>query len=311
MVTVLLVEDNPSDAQFAWDSLKEWGSEKFELVHVETLTEALLRLSRKRFDVVLLAFSLPDTKGLEAVAQVLRTSPGIPLVVLSDWDDDATGLQVVREGAQDFLVKGQVTGAVLTRAVRYAIERKRVEEWLAYLAQHDPVTGLANRILFRDRMFQALARSKRTGQRLGIMMLDLDRFKAVNDRLGHEAGDHLLRESALRFQGCVREMDTVSRIGGDEFMILLEWISTEGDLAAVARRILESIAVPFMLDGQQASVGVSIGITSFPLDPQSMDELLRHADAAMYRAKELGGHTYHFYVSREGYPALTTGLLAP
>ncbi len=306
MIKVLLVEDNPVDAQLSWDSLEEWGSGEFELVHVETLAEALRRLGRRRFDAVLLDLSLPDARDLDGVSQMLRTSPGVPIVVLSGWPDDKAGLDAVQAGAQDFLVKGQVSGAVLARAVRYAIERKRAEERLAYLAQHDPLTGLANRIVFRDRALQALARGRRTTQSIGFMLLDLDRFKAVNDTLGHEAGDHLLKEAAARMQTCVRETDTVCRLGGDEFTILLEGLACEGDLAAVAQRILDVLSRPFTLDGHEALIAVSIGITSFPLDNHDMDELLKHADVAMYRAKERGGHTFHFYMSSEGRPALVT-----
>ncbi len=303
MIKLLLVEDNPTDAQLARDLLAEWSADQFELVHVNTLSEALRRLSRERFEAVLLDLSLPDTKGLDTVTQMLETSPGVPIVVLSGWDDEAVGLQAVRKGAQDFLVKGQCNGAILARAVRYAIERKRAEDRLAYLAQHDSLTGLANRFLFRDRLHQAIARSRRTNQLVGLLLLDLDGFKAVNDTLGHECGDRLLRVVAERLYSCVREVDTVCRLGGDEFTVLLEDVCSAHDLTTVANRILDSISKPFSLDGHQATVGVSVGITVFPIDNQEIDGLLKHADAAMYRAKELGGQKYQFYHSDKARPA--------
>ncbi len=311
MIRILLVEDNPVDAQLAQDSLDEWGAGKFEIEHVDSLAEALRRLSRQRFDAVLLDLSLPDAKGMDTVTHVLGTSPGVPIVVLSGWGDDDVGVQAVQKGAQDFLVKGMVNGALISRAVRFAIERKRAEERLSYLAQHDPLTGLANRGLFCDRLQQALARTKRVNQLVGVMLLDLDHFKTVNDTLGHECGDRVLQETAARLLKCVREVDTVCRIGGDEFTVLVEGVAREQDLSAVARRILEAMSRPFDLDAQEITVGVSIGVTAFPLDNQAMDDLLKHADAAMYRAKERGGQCYHFYVSREGEPALVSSPSSP
>ena len=204
-----------------------------------------------------------------------------------------------------------VNGALISRAVRFAIERKRAEEHLSYLAHHDPLTGLANRGLFCDRLQQALARSKRVKQLVGVMLLDLDRFKVVNDTLGHECGDRVLQETAARLLKCVREVDTVCRIGGDEFTVLVEGVAREQDLSTVARRILQAMSRPFVLDTQEITVGVSVGITAFPLDNQAMEDLLKHADAAMYRAKERGGQCYHFYVSREGEPALVSSASSP
>ena len=173
----------------------------------------------------------------------------------------------------------------LARAILYAIERKRAQERLTYLAQYDQLTGLVNRTLFRDRLVHAMARSKRKDQPVGIMLLDLDRFKMVNDTFGHDIGDQLLKSVADRLKNCVREVDTIARMGGDEFTAILEGISGEQDVAVVARRIVESITEPFILGQGSVSIGVSIGITLYPLDDQNVDGLLKHADAAMYRAK--------------------------
>jgi two-component system, cell cycle response regulator len=211
--------------------------------------------------------------------------------------DQSLALQAVQNGAQDYLVKGQGQPELLARSIRYAIERKRAEERLTYLAQYDQLTGLVNRTLFRDRLVQAMARSKRLQQPLGLMLLDLDRFKAVNDTMGHDVGDQLLKAVARRLQDCVREVDTVARMGGDEFTIILEGLSCEGDIAIVARRITESLAEPFDLTEHQASIGVSIGITVYPSDDHEIDVLLKHADAAMYRAKQQGGNSFQFHAS--------------
>jgi diguanylate cyclase (GGDEF) domain len=137
---------------------------------------------------VLLDLSLPDAFGLPTVRQIHDTSPTIPVVVLSGVSDQSLALQAVQQGAQDYLVKGQGHPELLARAVRYAIERKRTEERLTYLAQYDHLTGLVNRTLFRDRLVQAMARSKRMHQPIGLMLLDLDRFKAVNDTSATTSG---------------------------------------------------------------------------------------------------------------------------
>lgn len=292
MINVLLIEDNDVDSQLTQDLLTEWSIEEFKITRTKTLVEGLTLLSRVRFDAVLLDLSLPDGFGLATVRQVHATSPTIPVVVLSGVSDQSLALQAVQQGAQDYLVKGQGHPELLARAVRYAIERKRAEEHLTYLAQYDQLTGLVNRSLFRDRLVQAMARSKRMQQPIGLMLLDLDRFKAVNDTFGHDMGDELLKTVSERLKACVREVDTVARMGGDEFTIILEGVTSEENILMVAKRIVESIATPFELKGEHISIGISIGITIYPHDDHPIDELLKHADTAMYRAKQLGGNAF-------------------
>ena len=295
MIKVLLIEDNDVDSQLTQDLLTEWSIEEFKITRTQTLGEGLALLSRERFDAVLLDLSLPDGFGLATVRQVHATSPTIPVVVLSGVSDQSLALQAVQQGAQDYLVKGQGHPELLARAVRYAIERKRAEEHLTYLAQYDHLTGLVNRSLFRDRLVQAMARSKRMQQPIGLMLLDLDRFKAVNDTFGHDMGDELLKTVSERLKACVREVDTVARMGGDEFTIILEGATFEENILMVAKRITESIATPFELKGEHISIGISIGITIYPHDDHPVDELLKHADTAMYRAKQLGGSAFHLH----------------
>ena len=297
MIKVLLVEDNDVDAQLTQDLLSEWSIEEFQISRAKTLGEGLMLLSREHFDAVLLDLSLPDAFGLPTVRQVHATSPSIPVVVLSGVSDQNLGLQAVQQGAQDYLVKGQGHPELLARAVRYAIERKRSEERLTYLAQYDHLTGLVNRTLFRDRLIHAMARSTRMQQPIGLMLLDLDRFKAVNDTFGHDMGDELLKVVSERLKTCVREVDTVARMGGDEFTIILEGASSEQNILVVAKRITESIAAPFDLKGHHISIGISIGITIYPHDDHPVDELLKHADTAMYRAKQEGGSAFRLHVS--------------
>lgn len=299
MIKILLVEDNDVDAHLTQDILAEWSIEQFDITHVTRLSEAFTHLARERFDAVLLDLSLPDGYGLPTLRQMQAANPTIPIIVLSGVSDQTLALQAVQNGAQDYLVKGQGQPELLARSIRYAIERKRAEERLTYLAQYDQLTGLVNRTLFRDRLVQAMARSKRLQQPLGLMLLDLDRFKAVNDTMGHDVGDQLLKAVAGRLQECIREVDTVARMGGDEFTIILEGLSCEQDIAIVARRITESLAEPFHLREHRASIGVSIGITVYPSDDHEIDDLLKHADSAMYRAKQQGGSLFQFHIPND------------
>jgi diguanylate cyclase (GGDEF)-like protein/PAS domain S-box-containing protein len=176
-----------------------------------------------------------------------------------------------------------------------AIERKRAEERLAHLAQFDALTGLPNRYLFHDRLNQTLAHAKRGGHSMAILFIDLDRFKLVNDTLGHAGGDRLLKEAAARLLGCLRSGDTVARFGGDEFGAILTELGTSGDAGLVAQKIIEAVQQPFNLDGNQVYVTASIGITVFPADGEEAGTLVMNADAAMYRAKEQGRDNYQYF----------------
>ena len=176
---------------------------------------------------------------------------------------------------------------------REGAERKLSEDRLAYIAQYDHLTGLANRTLFRDRLEQSLVRTKRGGTLMALLVLDLDRFKAVNDTLGHGAGDLLLKKVAKRLGGSVRNSDTVARMGGDEFSIVLNDITEAQQVAPVARKIIDNLARPFVVDGHEVSITTSIGIAVYPSSDE--ESLIVDADSAMYHAKEQGRNTYRFH----------------
>ena len=172
---------------------------------------------------------------------------------------------------------------------------KEAEERLTYLAHHDSLTGLPNRLLFRASLEQALVEAPRAERRVAVMMLDLDRFKLVNDTLGHAAGDRLLQTVSQRLRECVRAEDTVCRLGGDEFTVILRDIEHSDSLVRIAEKILHAVEQPMILGGSRVSVGVSVGIALFPDDADNADALAMAADAAMYRAKESGKGTFNFY----------------
>jgi len=174
-------------------------------------------------------------------------------------------------------------------------ERKRQEDEVRYLAYHDTLTGLPNRRLLDDRLKQSVYVAQRRDARLAVMAVDLDHFKAVNDSLGHKAGDAVLREVAHRLASCVRKADTLARQGGDEFVIVMSDLAMESDCSVVAEKILRALAPEFRVDGRVFTIGASIGISLFPADAGDGETLLRNADVAMYRAKELGRNNYRFF----------------
>jgi diguanylate cyclase (GGDEF)-like protein/PAS domain S-box-containing protein len=174
-------------------------------------------------------------------------------------------------------------------------ERKRQEDEARFLAYHDVLTGLPNRRLLDDRLAQALHLARRRDSRVAVMLVDLDRFKVVNDSLGHRAGDAVLREAGHRLSDCVRKADTLARHGGDEFVIVVPDLQAESDCQVVAEKVLRAFEAPFRVDGREFLLGASIGISIYPADAGDGEALLRNADVAMYRAKQLGKNHYLFY----------------
>jgi diguanylate cyclase (GGDEF)-like protein/PAS domain S-box-containing protein len=194
----------------------------------------------------------------------------------------------------NLLDHAEVGGIVLNS--RDITARKQDEATIRYLAYYDALTSLPNRVLFDDRLAQALAHSRRRGARgLALVILDLDRFKTINDTLGHGAGDELLRSAASRLTSVLREEDTVARLGGDEFLFLLPEIDDVEDAARVARKILAALSNPFLIQGHELHVTGSLGISMFPFDGSDAETLLRNADTALYRAKEQGGNRSQLY----------------
>jgi diguanylate cyclase (GGDEF)-like protein/PAS domain S-box-containing protein len=174
-------------------------------------------------------------------------------------------------------------------------ELKLAEKAIQQLAQYDTLTRLPNRMLLQDRLGQVLAKAKRERLRAAVLFLDLDRFKLVNDSLGHAAGDNLLKIVAARLNDCVRQSDTVARLGGDEFIIVLPTVPQTEDVTLIAKKVLQSLACPVDLEGQEVFTSTSIGIALYPVDGKDVDSLIRCADMAMYRAKETGRNTYQFF----------------
>jgi diguanylate cyclase (GGDEF)-like protein/PAS domain S-box-containing protein len=424
--TLLLVEDNPGDACLFREMFNEQGSHGAELTLVGSMREAEEHLSQCVFDIILLDLGLPDAQGLGAVRRAHAAAPHVPLVVLTGLDDESLAAQALQEGAQDHLIKGQVDARGLLRALRYAIERKIMEETLfvekeraqvtlnsigdavictdvsgkitflnivaekitgwswkdaagrpmveifkildattretipnpmdravgqdrtvhlptncilmprsgyeipiedsvapihdregqatgavvvfrdvskaramtlqmTHSAQHDFLTGLPNRMLLNDRIGQAIVMATRNMKKVAVLFLDLDGFKHINDSLGHPIGDELLQSIAKRLINCVRGSDSVSRQGGDEFVVLLTEVAHAEDAAITARRILQAVAGAHCISQHDLHVTTSIGVSVYPDDGLDAETLIKNADTAMYQAKENGRQSYQFF----------------
>lgn len=283
---VLVVEDSPVQARVVGAQLEQgWGTPNATEI-AGTLAQALDKLEHDAFNCVLLDLGLPDADGLEAVKRIRMTAPGVAIVVLSGQEDENLALLAVREGAQDYLVKGRADPDHITRAISYAIERKLQEAVLVHQALYDGLTGLANRAQLLSRIEIAVARSQRHSETTAVIFLDLDGFKPVNDRYGHAIGDRVLVEVARRLvHTASRTTDLVARLGGDEFVILCE-DTTRLQAQLIVERIRSTLTKPMNIGADAPlRVGMSVGIAIADAANASANDLLRNADAAMYTDK--------------------------
>ncbi len=424
--SVLIVEDNRGDARLLQEMLIEEGLDNADVTYVGRMSDAEEHLAAHPADIILLDLGLPDAQGLDALRRAHEAAPRVPLVVLTGLDDATTAMEALRGGAEDYLVKGQIEARGLLRSLRYAVERKRLEDellkekelaqatlnciadalactdtsgritfmnhvaeamtgWsfpeaigrpltevfrildaktraavanpgdielkhsddpflssdfllvrrdsgeiqiensiapildrdgtatgaviifrdvtaahamtqeMTYSAQHDFLTGLPNRGLLSDRIGQAIAFAARHQAQVAVLFLDLDGFKHINDSLGHPIGDKLLRSIAGRLENCVRAADTVSRQGGDEFIVLLSEVQQPEGSANACNRILQAVAEAHSIDTHDLHVTASIGVSVYPHDGQDAETLIKNADTAMYQAKENGRQNYQFF----------------
>ena len=242
------------------------------------------------------------------VPRVDGSEPDSPLLASGQWETLAK-----RADRSEFPVELTVSETLLDGTQQFILilrditDRRQIQARLSFLANFDSLTGLPNRVLFRDRLEQAMARARRSREPMALMFLDLDHFKVINDSLGHEVGDQLLRHVAELLKGCLRTVDsvarigaadetfTVSRLGGDEFTVIAEQLESAEDAALIARRILDALESPIQLLEHELHVSASIGISMYPSDNTDQDGLVRHTDMAMYRAKAMGRGTYSFF----------------
>jgi two-component system cell cycle response regulator len=283
---VLLVEDSPVQARVVAAQLEQGWDTPDSTEIASTLATAIAALERDTFNCVLLDLGLPDADGLEAVKRVRTTAPGVAIVVLSGQEDETLALLAVREGAQDYLVKGRVDHNHIVRAISYAIERKQQEAVLVHQALHDGLTGLANRAQILSRIEIAVSRHHRRGETSAVIFLDLDGFKPINDQYGHAIGDRVLVEVARRLETiATQRSDVVARLGGDEFVMLCE-DTTTAEARQTVERIRAVLTQPIdIAAGAPLTIGMSVGVATADSAEACANDLLRDADAAMYADK--------------------------
>ncbi len=283
-----LVESNIIGIYF-WTADGRLTEANDAFLHLLGYTQQDLREGRLRFERI----SPPEYAGLlKREEEEIRRAGSLQPFEKEYLHKDGRRVPVLVGGA--FINGGQDEGVAF---VLDLTQHKEAEARIRYMADHDALTGLPNRALLQDRLRQALAHAHRTGSQIAVLFIDLDYFKHINDSLGHQVGDNLLRVVAERLQHCVREGDSVARLGGDEFVLTLALVNDSADAALVAQKALDALDQPFHCDGHELHVSASIGISMYPGDGADVETLMRMADTAMYHAKEKGRGNYQFFTS--------------
>ncbi|MDY0300314.1 MAG: EAL domain-containing protein [Trichlorobacter sp.] len=298
--TILVVESN-----------QPFGELIAELLQAEGYRCGVLPSAARALDnlcsgtaLLILDYNLPDMSVEEFVDTMQSVGCKVPFIIITGRDDSLLAVRMMKLGASDFLIKDAVLLDRLPLSVSKALQEKETalrlqwaEEEIRNLSNYDQLTGLPNLNLLQDRLQQAIIHAARNHSVVGVLFLDIDHFKGINDTLGHKTGDLLLRQVAQRLQSCVRESDTLSRLGGDEFVIVLTMVNDEESVSAAASKLLTMVSEPFIVEGHELFITASIGISTYPADGQEAMILMKHADLAMYRAKELDRNNFQFYSS--------------
>ncbi len=293
VLRVLLVDNDRKAATRSEAGLRARLGEKLALSLVPSLALAIRSLMEERFDAVVLELDVADASGIATLAGIRGAAPAVPVIVYTRVLDDTLAIRALRAGAHECLDKRETRPEGLARMLNFALERQRRISLLeaarveaAHRATHDPLTGLANRELFLDQLDRALAFGARYSRKTGLLFVDLDGFKSINDTRGHALGDTLLKAVSARLLESVRRSDAVARLGGDEFVVLLPDVTSRRDVAFVKETILSSLRAPIeTASGDALFIEASIGSAMSPLDGATAQELLDAADADMYREK--------------------------
>jgi diguanylate cyclase (GGDEF)-like protein len=307
VIRILLVDDDEEDIQITKDIVSDIKTQKYSISWVSSYEKAVIEISKDCYDLFMFDYNLGVKTGIDLLNEANEKNSNIPVIMLTGQICRDVDLLAMKKGVSDYLVKGKIDPELLERAIRYAIKEKEIENQILYLAYYDQVTTLPNRVFFKEQLNHALAHSARYDRTLAVLFLDLDNFKLINDSLGHDIGDQLLKEVAKRLCACVRKVDniarnnlktlidTVARLGGDEFAITLTEITGYQDASTVANRVIASINEPFMIENHEIFVGVSIGIAMCPEDSKDSETLLKYSDNAMYFAKKGGKNNFQYY----------------
>ena len=290
------MDDSEADYVFARELLSEVDGCRFEVDWVGNYREALEVIAQQRHDIYLLDQQLDTGSGIELLRRARARGMSGPVVMLTGMSDGSLDRSAMQEGAADFLVKNELSPALLERSIRYAMERHRLLIEMENVAKQDALTGLANRRHFQEFLAGAMARAKRSDQILGLLLIDLDHFKEINDQYGHAAGDLVLARVGGLLLDCVRRGDLVARLGGDEFAVVLDDIGRAENTTLVAEKALEMFeANPVALGTSHLTIGASIGVAVYSGGAEDAGGLVKAADTAMYEAKALGRNNFQCF----------------
>ncbi len=300
-LNLLVIEDNEYDAEILEDCLQQMDGSNCSLKFADSVIKSEPFFDSAAPDLVILDLDLPDSKGLETLNRVSRFDSTVPIVVMTDNKDPQIGLNAIKQGAQDFIRKSELSFPLLKKSISHAIERKRMLVELERMQRHsfelamlDSLTGLPNRMSMMNSLQAFIAHAKRSREKFALLFVDLDEFKPINDVLGHQIGDLVLKTIADRLRNSLRESDIVARIGGDEFICILHDIQDLDGLSTKARKLNNLVREPIEINGQYHNVGCSIGIAIYPDDGRTVDNLLSVADKAMYAAKRGGRNQFQY-----------------
>ena len=280
--SVLLVEDSSADVVYLRSILEEASKGQFSIEHRDRLEDAFERLAHGDIDIVLLDLNLPDSFGLNTFHRARHAAKEVPIIVLTGMDNEVVGLQAIKDGAQDYLVKGRIEGGALMRAISYGIERNRQQLDLRAASIIDDLTGLHNRRGFMTLAEQQAKQSIRRGVGVSIIFADLDGLKGINDQHGHSVGNEAISEAASLLKGMSRESDLVARLGGDEFALLVATTEAHG----FHDRLDRIIGAHNTTSDRPYALSISLGVAHLaPGDDLSLDQLIAQADNEMYQKK--------------------------
>ena len=306
---ILHLEDNANDRELVKLLLDDAGIEN-DISAVETRNAFEQSLAGNDWDLILSDFALPTFDGLQALELAAKACPNTPFIFVTGTLGEDTAVESLKIGATDYVLKQRMTrlATSVRRALKEREERlrrekaerelRKSEDQLRFLAYHDALTDLPNRALLLDRVAQALASAHRNKGRFAVLYIDLDRFKTINDSLGHPVGDMVLKQVAERMQGCARECDTVARLGGDEFVVVLNGVRDGTDAAIAADRLRRAVEAEVLIQGIRLSISCSVGIGVFPEDGEDGETLLKNADIALFSAKSSGRGRWQFFTRK-------------
>ncbi len=285
LIKLLIIESDSADTQFIRESLMGDQRLSFHIFHAENLEAGLELIGKEPIDIVLLDLFLPDNHGLGTVVKLQTYAPSTPFVILTSLDDETIAVEAVRRGAQDYLIKGQVNSKMLSRIIRYALERHRMQLELRTLAFIDPLTSLYNRRGFLTLAEQQLRLARRMKRKFLIILVDLDGFKHINDTFGHLEGDQALVGVSDILRNTFRASDIIARVGGDEFVVLaLE--ALQDNMTELVGRLGKNLKDCSAQKSNPYKISLSVGVSCFDPDSElSIDHLMMKADKALYENK--------------------------